>query len=154
MILLSDDVYSIPLISVCVLKNSINRNSSLDFIHQEVQLVTKHFTLIYCTFQRLEQPECCPKDYFSVMLKCWQHDPNKRPKFAELINILPEVSCLHHLELQDELTHNFSSILVLCPQCLSIMSCEHVPGFTFLALIEKVQLHILQRTNSFGGRQV
>jgi len=41
-------------------------------------------------FQRLEQPECCPKDYFSVMLKCWQHDPNKRPKFAELINILPE----------------------------------------------------------------
>jgi len=33
------------------------------------------------------------------MLKCWQHDPNKRPKFAELINILPEVSCLHHLEL-------------------------------------------------------
>jgi len=113
---------------MCVLKNSINRNSSLDFI----------LCLIYCAFQRLEQPECCPKDYFSVMLKCWQHDPNKRPKFAELINILPEVSCLHHLELWGELTHNFSSILVLCLQCLSIMSCEHVPGFTFLALIEKV----------------
>ncbi|XP_069700490.1 activated Cdc42 kinase-like isoform X2 [Periplaneta americana] len=41
-------------------------------------------------FQRLEQPECCPKEYFSVMLKCWQHDPNKRPRFADLINILPE----------------------------------------------------------------
>ncbi|PSN56233.1 Tyrosine-protein kinase PR2 [Blattella germanica] len=39
---------------------------------------------------RLEQPECCPKEYFSVMLKCWQHDPNKRPKFADLINTLPE----------------------------------------------------------------
>ena len=23
-------------------------------------------------FQRLEQPESCPKDYYSIMLKCWQ----------------------------------------------------------------------------------
>nr|CAD7397422.1 unnamed protein product [Timema cristinae] len=41
-------------------------------------------------FQRLEQPEACPKEYFNVMLKCWQHDPNKRPKFANLITMLPE----------------------------------------------------------------
>jgi hypothetical protein len=32
------------------------------------------------------------------------------------------------------------------------MSCEHVPGFTFLALIEKVQLHVLQRTALVEGR--
>ncbi|XP_026280289.1 activated Cdc42 kinase-like isoform X4 [Frankliniella occidentalis] len=41
-------------------------------------------------FQRLEQPECCPKEYFSVMLRCWQHDPAKRPRFCDLIDILPE----------------------------------------------------------------
>ncbi|XP_076180051.1 activated Cdc42 kinase-like isoform X3 [Ptiloglossa arizonensis] len=42
-------------------------------------------------FQRLEQPECCPKDYFSLMQQCWQHEPAKRPKFSELINLLPDL---------------------------------------------------------------
>ncbi|XP_015114732.1 activated Cdc42 kinase-like isoform X2 [Diachasma alloeum] len=42
-------------------------------------------------FQRLEQPDCCPKDYFSLMLQCWQHEPAKRPKFSELINLLPDL---------------------------------------------------------------
>ncbi|XP_043679343.1 uncharacterized protein LOC122634453 isoform X6 [Vespula pensylvanica] len=42
-------------------------------------------------FQRLEQPECCPKDYFSLMQQCWQHEPSKRPKFSELINLLPDL---------------------------------------------------------------
>lgn len=42
-------------------------------------------------FQRLEPPECCPKDYYALMLKCWTHDPNKRPLFAELFTQLPEV---------------------------------------------------------------
>ncbi|XP_023224493.1 tyrosine-protein kinase PR2-like [Centruroides sculpturatus] len=41
-------------------------------------------------FQRLEQPEYCPKDYYTLMLKCWQHDPNKRPKFVDILNSLPE----------------------------------------------------------------
>ncbi|XP_049843727.1 activated Cdc42 kinase-like isoform X10 [Schistocerca gregaria] len=41
-------------------------------------------------FQRLEQPDCCPKEYFNVMLKCWQHDPGKRPRFADLMELLPE----------------------------------------------------------------
>ncbi|XP_065218469.1 activated Cdc42 kinase-like isoform X1 [Planococcus citri] len=41
-------------------------------------------------FQRLEHPECCPKEYYSLMLKCWQHDPNKRPRFSDLMTLLPE----------------------------------------------------------------
>ncbi|KAH8040073.1 hypothetical protein HPB51_009329 [Rhipicephalus microplus] len=40
--------------------------------------------------QRLEQPDCCPKDYYALMLKCWQHDPNKRPKFSEILQTLPD----------------------------------------------------------------
>ncbi|XP_008183401.1 activated Cdc42 kinase-like isoform X3 [Acyrthosiphon pisum] len=39
-------------------------------------------------FQRLEQPDCCPKEYFNVMTKCWQHENTKRPKFADLVSIL------------------------------------------------------------------
>lgn len=42
------------------------------------------------SFQRLEQPECCPKEYYHVMLKCWEHDPNKRPKFGEISKMLPD----------------------------------------------------------------
>ncbi|XP_050716113.1 activated Cdc42 kinase-like isoform X2 [Eriocheir sinensis] len=41
-------------------------------------------------FQRLEQPEACPREYYNIMLKCWQHDALKRPKFDDLMNILPE----------------------------------------------------------------
>lgn len=42
------------------------------------------------SYQRLEQPECCPKEYYSLMLRCWAHDPNARPKFAEILQILPD----------------------------------------------------------------
>jgi len=44
--------------------------------------------------QRLEQPDCCPKEYFNVMTKCWQHDFAKRPKFADLVLILLDVSTI------------------------------------------------------------
>ncbi|CAO1398964.1 unnamed protein product, partial [Diamesa hyperborea] len=42
-------------------------------------------------FQRLEQPECCSKEYYALMLKCWNHDPVKRPKFSEIYQILPDM---------------------------------------------------------------
>lgn len=42
-------------------------------------------------FQRLEQPECCPKEYYTLMLKCWNHDPPKRPKFSEIHQLLPDM---------------------------------------------------------------
>ncbi|XP_037089033.1 activated Cdc42 kinase-like isoform X2 [Pollicipes pollicipes] len=41
-------------------------------------------------FQRLEQPDTCPKDCYNLMIKCWQHDPNKRPNFRDLAEMLPE----------------------------------------------------------------
>ncbi|CAD7077648.1 unnamed protein product [Hermetia illucens] len=42
-------------------------------------------------YQRLEQPECCPREYYSLMLKCWAHDPAKRPKFSDIYAILPDM---------------------------------------------------------------
>lgn len=42
-------------------------------------------------FNRLEQPECCPKEHYALMLKCWNHDPLKRPKFSEIYQLLPDM---------------------------------------------------------------
>ncbi|XP_074655851.1 activated Cdc42 kinase-like isoform X2 [Tubulanus polymorphus] len=41
--------------------------------------------------QRLEQPDCCPKDYYEMMLKCWAHNPEERPAFADLMFRLPQL---------------------------------------------------------------
>lgn len=41
--------------------------------------------------QRLECPDLCPKDYYDLMLKCWYHDPQKRPTFSEISILLPQV---------------------------------------------------------------
>ncbi|KRX25233.1 Tyrosine-protein kinase PR2 [Trichinella nelsoni] len=41
--------------------------------------------------QRLEAPDACPVDHYNLMLQCWEHEPSKRPKFAELIQLLPEI---------------------------------------------------------------
>ncbi|KAG5340237.1 ACKL protein, partial [Acromyrmex heyeri] len=54
-------------------------------------------------FQRLEQPECCPKDYFTLMQQCWQHEPSKRPKFSELINVLPDLKPEQVQAVQDSI---------------------------------------------------
>lgn len=47
--------------------------------------------IILFMLQRLEHPECCPKEYYNLMLKCWQHDPDQRPRFKDLMKMLPEV---------------------------------------------------------------
>ncbi|XP_013787108.2 tyrosine-protein kinase PR2-like isoform X1 [Limulus polyphemus] len=39
-------------------------------------------------YKRLEQPSHCPKAYFSLMLKCWEHEPADRPSFADLYQII------------------------------------------------------------------
>lgn len=37
--------------------------------------------------KRLERPEACPEHTYSLMLKCWDLKPEKRPTFQELHNI-------------------------------------------------------------------
>jgi len=41
--------------------------------------------------QRLEMPDDCPWDYYQLMLQMWHHEPQLRPKFAEIGNQLPDV---------------------------------------------------------------
>ncbi|CAD7015182.1 unnamed protein product [Ceratitis capitata] len=41
--------------------------------------------------QRLEQPDCCPQEYYTLMMRCWHEDPVKRPKFSEIYDMLPDM---------------------------------------------------------------
>lgn len=77
----------------------------IKFLKQSTNRITKwvYWTTMFISFipfsikfncislQRLEQPECCPKEYYTLMLKCWQHDPSKRPKFCEIHSMLPDM---------------------------------------------------------------
>lgn len=41
---------------------------------------------------RLEKPDDCPKEiYESILLKCWDHFPNKRPNFSDLRKTLKSI---------------------------------------------------------------
>lgn len=42
-------------------------------------------------FQRLDPPDCCPNEYYGLLLKCWQHDPLKRPTFVDIYAMLPDL---------------------------------------------------------------
>ncbi|XP_060078276.1 tyrosine-protein kinase Btk29A-like [Ylistrum balloti] len=38
--------------------------------------------------KRLEKPAACPEKIHKVMMQCWQHEPDRRPSFVELLNML------------------------------------------------------------------
>ena len=42
--------------------------------------------------QRLSKPEACPSQVYELILKCWRHEPDSRPTFAEICEELPKVS--------------------------------------------------------------
>lgn len=34
--------------------------------------------------QRLEQPDCCPQEHYLLMIDCWRHEANSRPRFFDI----------------------------------------------------------------------
>lgn len=36
----------------------------------------------------MESPENCPKEIYDLMLSCWNNEPEKRPTFQQLFNII------------------------------------------------------------------
>lgn len=37
---------------------------------------------------RLPRPEICTNELYSLMLKCWEYEPQERPSFKELVEML------------------------------------------------------------------
>lgn len=72
--------------------------------------------------QRLEQPDYCPKEYYGIMLKCWEASPERRIKFAELATMLPHlkperVQCVkdypHESPAKDHLYYRATDIITV-----------------------------------------
>ncbi|XP_042328278.1 non-receptor tyrosine-protein kinase TNK1 isoform X2 [Sceloporus undulatus] len=40
---------------------------------------------------RLDRPDDCPKGIYALALKCWAHNPEERPRFREIVNLLQEL---------------------------------------------------------------
>lgn len=38
----------------------------------------------------MEAPEGCPKKIYNIMLKAWELDPQKRPTFKDVLEMLKE----------------------------------------------------------------
>lgn len=47
---------------------------------------------------RLLAPEACPEWCYEVMLKCWNYEPTKRPRFGDLAKLFAEQVALHGVE--------------------------------------------------------
>lgn len=41
--------------------------------------------------KRLDTPDDCPLEYYNLMLQTWEHEPGNRPKFADILTVLPEI---------------------------------------------------------------
>ncbi|KAL3862562.1 hypothetical protein ACJMK2_008522 [Sinanodonta woodiana] len=41
--------------------------------------------------QRLEKPDLCSREYYKLMLSCWDQEPEKRPTFSEIFIRLPQM---------------------------------------------------------------
>jgi len=40
----------------------------------------------------MPSPADCPQEVYSIMLQCWQYDPEERPDFASIFKMLTEAS--------------------------------------------------------------
>lgn len=43
--------------------------------------------------KRLEKPDNCSEELYSLMMKCWSYSPDVRPSFQELVELLSSVIC-------------------------------------------------------------
>ncbi|XP_070206873.1 activated Cdc42 kinase-like isoform X2 [Littorina saxatilis] len=55
--------------------------------------------------QRLEQPDLCPKEFYAVMQKCWEHNPERRPTFSQLFLTLPQIRPVQLKAVRDYPSH-------------------------------------------------
>jgi len=64
---------------------------------------------------RLEKPEHCRRELYNIMYYCWSHDPQERPLFAEIIQMLDKLlhTEMDYIELERFPDHNYYNIVSL-----------------------------------------
>ncbi|XP_035207617.1 tyrosine kinase receptor Cad96Ca-like, partial [Stegodyphus dumicola] len=64
---------------------------------------------------RLEKPEHCKREVYNIMFYCWDRDPNKRPSFTELVQLLDKllISENDYIELDRFPDHSYYNITSL-----------------------------------------
>ncbi|KAH8383943.1 hypothetical protein KR009_011376 [Drosophila setifemur] len=87
-------------------------------INKFKQLRTFLITPIYSQVRdgyRLEKPEHCRRELYNIMYYCWSHDPQERPMFAEIIQMLDKLlhTEMDYIELERFPDHNYYNIVSL-----------------------------------------
>ncbi|XP_016980535.1 tyrosine kinase receptor Cad96Ca [Drosophila rhopaloa] len=69
---------------------------------------------------RLEKPEHCRRELYNIMYYCWSHDPQERPLFAEIIQMLDKLlhTEMDYIELERFPDHNYYNIVSLSDEKL------------------------------------
>ncbi|XP_068153739.1 tyrosine kinase receptor Cad96Ca [Drosophila tropicalis] len=64
---------------------------------------------------RLEKPEHCRRELYNIMYYCWSQDPQERPMFAEIIQMLDKLlhTEMDYIELERFPDHNYYNIVNL-----------------------------------------
>ncbi|EDV42271.1 uncharacterized protein Dana_GF17093 [Drosophila ananassae] len=64
---------------------------------------------------RLEKPEHCRRELYNIMYYCWSQDPQERPLFAEIIQMLDKLlhTEMDYIELERFPDHNYYNIVSL-----------------------------------------
>ncbi|XP_049289889.1 tyrosine kinase receptor Cad96Ca [Anopheles funestus] len=62
---------------------------------------------------RLEKPEHCRRELYNIMFYCWAHDPNERPGFPEVVEMLDRLlqTETDYIELERFPDHNYYNML-------------------------------------------
>jgi len=58
--------------------------------------------------ERLSQPNNCPTVLYNVMKKCWEKEPDSRPKFSELLSEIESIKESLIFEVQETNFEKFS----------------------------------------------
>lgn len=62
---------------------------------------------------RLEKPDHCKREMYNIMFYCWNTDPNERPSFSELVQVLDKllISENDYIELDRFPDHSYYNII-------------------------------------------
>ncbi len=54
-------------------------------------ICTDEFLTYLRARRRMEKPDCCPDEFYDLMMACWSEEPNDRPTFAKLFESIADL---------------------------------------------------------------